>query len=292
MSGFDPGSTAWGRIVTASKVGAILGLSPWSSPYQVWREMHGDVERDTTTSPVQRRGQILEPAVLTWWLDQHPEVDDVDTQCLVWIDTHPDQWGAATLDALASTADGDLVVEVKTASRWDEWGEEGTDQIPAHYYAQVVWQLACAPWAREARVAVLGPFLDFREYVIPRDEELVADVVKRCREFYDSLTDDVPPPLDDSVATLATLRAEHPEIARGTSKDIEAETARAWLVAKTDLAAADRHERGLRSLVLRAMGDAQYLTAAGVRVARRQASRNTVALVATATADELPTEEA
>lgn len=283
-----PGSAAWTRLVSASKVGVILGVSPWQSPYALWRVMHGDVPRVDADSNASRRGTYLESGVISWWLDQHPEVTAHTEQVTLRLG----DWGIATPDVVATIDGAEVPVEVKTTSSWDEWGQPGTDQVPAHYYAQVVWQLACLPRAPRAHLAALGPFLDFREYVIERDDDLIADVVARCRAFYDSLTDDVPPPLDDSVATLATLRAEHPEIARGTSKDIEAETARAWLVAKTDLAAADRHERGLRSLVLRAMGDAQYLTAAGVRVARRQASRNTVALVATATADELPTEEA
>lgn len=39
-----PGTPEWRRIVSASKVPAILGLSRWQSPLSMWLKMRGDIE--------------------------------------------------------------------------------------------------------------------------------------------------------------------------------------------------------------------------------------------------------
>ena len=41
VEGMEPGSASWLRQVTASKVAAILGVSPWHSPLSMWRLMKG-----------------------------------------------------------------------------------------------------------------------------------------------------------------------------------------------------------------------------------------------------------
>ena len=147
MNGPEPGSREWHRLITASKVPAILGLSPWQSPYSLWMEMAGRVERhgETTTT---RRGHYLEPAILAWWHDQHPDAWAVRID--EWVSAVP--WGGATLDALALMDDGSqVIVEAKSAAYRDDWGAPGTDEIPEHYKAQVLWQLAMCPWPPRER---------------------------------------------------------------------------------------------------------------------------------------------
>ena len=281
-----PGTDAWQKLVSASKVAAILGISPWESPYSLWMTMTGRVPREEKDTPAIRRGNYLERGVIEWWVDQHPEIHDWGAQ----VPARLDDWAIATLDILATLDEAEdrfLICEVKTTSSWDEWGEPGTDAIPAHYYAQVLWQLACEPKAERGYVAVLGPFLDFREYVIERDQAVIDDLIRRCRAFYDSLSQDEPPDLDDHPATVATLRREHPDIAKGEQATVSRADAYAWLTAKHDLDAAQAAERAARARILNAARDAQYVTADGTRIARRQPSRYGISLVATAKADDL-----
>lgn len=282
MSAPKPGSAEWVRLISSSKVPAILGVSPWQSPYGLWMEMSGRVEHEQSDSPAIRRGNLLENAVLDWWEQEHDAVGMLVRQVTRRLGT----WGIATLDGLAPSGD---VVEAKTTSHWDEWGEAGTDQIPVPYLAQVLWQLALTTTAERAHVAVLGPFLDFRGYVVERDEYLtdIDAIIRAAREFYGSLDAEVPPPLDDHKATIATLRREHPDIAKGQQAEVAPDEARAWLAAKESLKAADAAERGARAVILNAARDAQYVTAQGVRIARRQAAKYGVNLIATATPEDL-----
>jgi putative phage-type endonuclease len=282
MNAPQPGSPEWVRLVSSSKIPAILGLSPWQSPFALWHEMKGTAPRDDRDTAAMRRGNYLEAGVIAWWLDQHPEVTEHHPQHVARLE----DWGIATLDAIAVTTDGDVDLEVKTTSSWDEWGEPGTDQIPVHYLAQVLWQIALTNVAR-AHIAVLGPFLDFREYVIERDDyaEDIEATVKAARRFYDSLDADEPPPLDDHVATIATLRRLHPDIDRGQVAVIDEDLAAEYVAADLAAREADARKRAAQALVLNAAGDAQYIeSTSGLRVARRQPGRSGVSLVRVAKA--------
>lgn len=289
MNAPTPGSAEWARIVTASKVAGILGVSPYDSPLSTWHKMRGDVTDPPRESAAMSRGNYLERGVLAWWTDRHrDDYYDVREQYYAVRDNLP--WAAATLDGLAIQRDGTCaVVEVKTTSRMDEWGQPGTDEIPVHYLTQVYWQLAMVPEAHRAYVAVLGPFLDFHEYVVERDETIQADLIERCAAFYESLSGDTPPPLDDHVATYDTLRALHPEIDRGEAVEVDADLAAEYVTACHDEKAATARARAAKAAVLNAAGRAQYVTSAGVRIARRQPGKYGVSLIATAKPADMET---
>ena len=58
-----PGSDRWNSLVTASKVSAILGLSPYESPRSLWHKMRGDIPAQPQTR-AQARGTHLEAGIL------------------------------------------------------------------------------------------------------------------------------------------------------------------------------------------------------------------------------------
>ena len=72
----EPGTARWSALVTASKVAAIVGASPWDSPWSMWHRMSGDLAPDPDNA-ARLRGRLLEPAVLAWWAHQHPDAADV-----------------------------------------------------------------------------------------------------------------------------------------------------------------------------------------------------------------------
>lgn len=275
MIGPEPGTTEHLRLVTASKVSAIIGASPYISPWAMWQQMKGAVEPEPT-SDVQRRGHLLEPAVLTWWEQQHPDS---------YIEGHQpwfpiEDWGGARPD-LACADDGDghrCLVEAKTAARDDGWGEPGTDEIPEHYMAQVQWQLGCAGLDL-AYVPMLGARLEFREYVVRFDAELFSWLADEARAFWESLAADTPPPLDSSVATITCLRRMHPQIDADTTVLVTEEQVASLAAARAAKKAAEEAERAALAPILDAMGDAKYAdTPTRSRAAVRQASGRGIAL--------------
>lgn len=270
----EPGSPEHTRLVTASKAPAILGLSPWQSPYSLWQLMKGNVEPEAQNR-AQSRGHYLEPAILAWWRDQHPDATETAEQ--TWF-PHED-WAGATVD-MDCLCDGDqnTIVEAKSAARMDDWGTPGTDQIPDYYLAQVYFQLAVTGAAR-CYVPVIGPFLEFCEYVVEADPEMQEQTLAACRRFYDSLASDEPPALDSHPATFATVKALHPEIEQGVTVRLARDEAEEYVEASLGLKVAEARERAAKTVVLERMGRAQYADLLDQRIARRQPARHGVSLV-------------
>lgn len=292
MSAPAPGSPEWMSKVTASKVAAILGLSPWESPYSMWLKMRGDIASDDgNNAEAKKRGHYLESGVVAWWLDQHPNHGEVAEQS----HNRFEDWAAATPD-LVGDDDGEgheFVMDAKTAASDDDWG----DEPPPYYLVQSLWQLACNPSATRAYIAVLfgRPQFAFREYVIERDDDLIESIVAQCRAFYDSLALDEAPDLDDSVATYEAVRAMHPEIEPKGSDlervEIPRDVAHRFVAADLAAKEADAELTGAKSALLDAMRRSRRATCDGVTVARRQPNKYGVSLVRVAAHIDPPTDQ-
>lgn len=262
-----PGSPEWQRLITASKVAAILGVSPWASPRSTWHAMHGDLPREAQTT-AQSRGHYLEPAILAWWRDQHGVVDGEFAE-------QPEyglgDWAAATPDMVAChPVDDNVLVEAKSTNQLDEWGDPGTDVIPAYYLCQTYWQMHVSGVHR-CYVPIIGPRLEFAEYVVDYDAAIGADLEQRMRAFYDSLAAHEPPALDDTVATFNAVRKVHKDIDAGAEIELTEAEAVELVAANGAVKAWEARLRLAKSTVLDRMGRAQYAVCNGQRIARRQA---------------------
>ena len=270
-----PGSPEWSRIVTASKVAAILGLSPWDSPRATWHLMRGELDPKPETRPM-RRGNMLENAILDWWLADNPEWVEVARQPQHSID----DWCAATPDMeVRHVETGEaMLVDAKTTGDDGDWID---GEPPTYYVASSMWQMAMAPHIERVCLAALfGRPFDLRSYYVARDDALIEAVIDRCRTFYESLTDDdAAPALTDMPCEYDTVRKVHAAIDKGETVTLPADLA-------AEFAAAYHAEKSLPAIkarVLEAMGRAQYGTDENGRpIARRQASGDAVALYCTA----------
>lgn len=263
-----PGSPEWCRRVSPSKAAAILGISPWDSQRSMWHKMRGEAPWDEENEAMER-GHLLESGVLAWWRRHHPH----DT----WTDqpSFPiDDWCVATPDALTLVDQEPVLVEAKTSSDDDDWGDPGTDEIPAYYLVQTFFAAHVANLhgiaVRKVHVPVLGPRLRFANYVVEYDPKVGAELMARMRSWYESLSSDVAPPLDDTVATYDAVRRVHPEIDRGVEVELTEEEAIALVQAAADVEDGEARARAARSAAIERMGRAQYATCNGVRIARRQ----------------------
>ena len=265
---FKPGSPEWARLVTASKVAGILSISPWDSQYKVWCVMAGLIPPDPENEAM-RRGNMLEDAVLNWWLADNPDAIELGRQVTCQIPDEP--WAAATPDMIVTSGGDTEIVDAKTASDDEGWGRPGTDEAPKYYIASSMWQLAMHPEAARVRLAVLfGRPFTMREYVIERDDELCGALIDHCRAFRATVVSGVMPPLDDSVATYEAVRAQHPDIDRDLDVQITEAQASDWLASKAAIESADRWHRGATTVLLDQMGKARRAMCDGLVIARRQ----------------------
>lgn len=264
----------------------MIGVSPWDSPRAMWHMMRGEAPWPEE-SPAMERGTLCEPAVLAWWR-KHREHEDWREQVSMTVG----DWCAATPDAAALTEAGQVLVEAKTANAnsMEHWGQPETDEIPVYYLTQVHLAMEVAHLngipVIGTHVPVLGGRrLEFANYFVAYDAEFGAQILDRCREFYDSLDGDAPP-LDDSVATYEAVRRVHPDI-----EDAEVELTDdlagdlvtfAHLFKETETSL-----RGAKAAVIDAMGSAKYATHNGRRIARRQPGKFGVTFVVTGKPDQL-----
>ena len=74
---FIPGSPEWTEArrtrLGGSEIAAVLGLSPWTSPFTLWHVKAGSVEPEPGNRWTEW-GHRLEPVVAAKFLDEHPEM--------------------------------------------------------------------------------------------------------------------------------------------------------------------------------------------------------------------------
>lgn len=268
-------ATSRAQGLGASEVAAVLGLSPWMTPWDVYVRKTGMYDQAATTS-AQRRGQRLEAAVIDWYAEEtgttivergtdylHPRVG-------------PESWMLATPDAIGVDEAGPLLVEAKTTRRLDGWGQAGTDQVPIYYAAQIAWQLAVVgPGANIGRadLAVYCAISDeFRVYHLRRDRALEDALIGRCRAWWERhVVGGEPPPLDGSNGASVWLTQRFPH---HTASMRDATAAEVALLHELRKARAVEQAAGVRRAALEAdikmaLGNAEGLSCSAGRVTWR-----------------------
>lgn len=279
-----PGSAEWTRIITPSKIAAILGISRWDSPYRLWHRMKGRVEGEPPKD-IFDIGHDYEPAAANRWLRKNPgwKLSRGEVQYVVPESVYGFP-AAATLDRRGSRGSSRRVVEFKTARHLDEWGDELTDQCPRDYAAQVMSQMLFTGFTKHpAHLLMLTGWFGDHVYEIPFDQDVADFIVDRCRWFWESLAGDEPPDLDDTVATYECVRQLHPDIDGST---VQYDPEEAWRVLQfaVDVKENERCLRGAKTRLLDAMGDAQTAMVGDIKVAdRRDNGKGGVSLYLTTT---------
>jgi putative phage-type endonuclease len=190
-------------MIGGSDLAAILGLSPYRTPLQVYARIVAG-EKDADSAP-KRRGRALEDAVLGMYLEEtgatllgKPKLK------------HPRLvYTRASLDGIVERGGGRRVAEVKTAglSEVRNWGEVGTDAIPQGYLYQVAWYagVALATGAvdtGEVDVAALVAG-DLRVYHVPHDAELFGLLEEAVERFWmDYVESRRPPPVTEPLRDI------------------------------------------------------------------------------------------
>lgn len=263
--------------IGGSEAAAILGLSPWLSPFALWHAKSGGWV-DSESTPEQAWGTAIEPALLAWWRTAH-EPEGWSTYGVPGATyVHRDRtWQHANPDGIAQHRDGRLcVVEAKKASSDDDWGQPGTDEVPPYYRVQVVHYMDVLGVDLASIVVTnFGRAPEF--YWIERSEAEAELIREACADFWQSLLDGTPPPLDGHAATYRTVRRLHPDI-DGTDVEVPADIADGWRLAKAQKKAVEMTANLMTSRLLQAMGTARRALVDGAPVARRQPSRGGVAL--------------
>jgi putative phage-type endonuclease len=170
----------------ASETAAVMGLSPWVTPYQLWLQKTGRAEQ--AINAAMQHGTGLEP------LARHAY--EVETGHVMQPLVLQDGDYSASLDGM--TLGGDLIVEIKCPVRGREsalWQSVAKGEVPAHYAAQIQHQLMVSGattahlWVFDGQAGLL--------HVVERNEDAQALIREAWDEFGKHLASDAPPPLSE-----------------------------------------------------------------------------------------------
>ena len=173
--------------IGGSDVAAILGLSQYRTPLDVYLDKRGEVTDDAADNPAMLWGRILEPVIRQRYSDTTGREVALPAGIMA---SRERPFMLANPDGF--TADR-RIFEAKTARTAAGWGEPGTDEVPDAYALQVQHYMIVTGLA-VADVAVLIGGSDFRIYTVHADPALQADLIAAEAEFWTRVEEGNPPP--------------------------------------------------------------------------------------------------
>jgi putative phage-type endonuclease len=259
---FEPNSPEWHEAregIGGSDIGALMGKSPWKSPFQLWAEKTGQLSEDIEPSMPMKLGTAFEPAIRQLFQEENKD----------WLTVHETgTWQSkensllkANPDGIIEWKDGQLgVLEIKfTRQYWDD--------LPDHYNLQVQHYLQVLGLKRGLVVAVAGG--DWKEFEVVLDDSLVEDMKTAVRAFYDFVDAKRAPEYDGSNSTYETVRTLSEGLEEG-----EIEIGALWSNLVSTKAEADYWANALqaqKSAVLAFMNGTKYGLYQGDKVIALQA---------------------
>jgi putative phage-type endonuclease len=279
----EPHSPAWYAArrggIGSSEIAAVLGISPWTSPFDLyWRKFDDRPGEETgEETDRQRWGHYMEPAIAGWFEQAHPEF---------WITRSPGvfmhrerAYQRASPDGLIydrgsfpdieEPDDPIATLECKSDNNRGGWGEPGTDEIPEHYLAQKRWQLDTLGLSVGYVVVTFGgPPL---EYVVEHDETWAVMAREAAAAFAARLERGEAPPIDWHSATTRRLKKMH-----HTVEDVEVEIPGGLVEQRREIHRlikdAERERDLIDNTIRRMLGDARAGTVDGLTVVTRSVS--------------------
>lgn len=240
------------KVITATDMPAILGVSPFSSALAVYEE------KALGTSAVEenermRFGRRLQRPVMDEYCERtgRPANDHgMD------ISIHP------TYNYIGATLDGDQkdpkkgegVLEIKTT----DWIDED-EEPPLHWQVQVQHQMMVTNmhWGTIACL-VRGNHLVWWD--IDADRELHRQLEQQARDFWKRVKEQVPPEPDGSEAAARAIKHIYGKEDPGKTVPLglpHLELVAAWEMAKNEKAAVEKAESALKQQVQLILGDAE-----------------------------------
>jgi len=251
------------KYIGGSDIGAILGLSRFRSPLEVWMEKTGKETKKLDSLPL-RFGSFAEEFVASEYARAtgfkliHDESIYIHPEH-AFMSAHMDRF---VLEEGASSPT--RILECKTAHPFSagDWGEAGSDEVPMSYLCQCIWYMAITS-INQVDLAVLFGNSDFRIYTMNRDLGLENTILEKASLFWnDYVLKDTPPPAQ-SEADCQTLYSKS-----DPNKSLEAqsetlELAKRVALLNSEISAREEAISFIKQAIMSQMGEAETLTYQG-----------------------------
>jgi putative phage-type endonuclease len=251
------------KYIGGSDIGAILGLSRFRSPLEVWMEKTGKETKKLDSLPL-RFGSFAESFVAS----EYARATGFELIHDESIYVHPEHaFMSAHMDRFVmedGASSPTRILECKTANPFSsgDWGEIGSDEVPMSYLCQCIWYMAIAN-INKVDLAVLFGNSDFRIYEISRDLELESTILQKANFFWNEhVLRDIPPPAQ-SEADCQTLFCKG-----DPNKSLEAqsetlELSRRLVLLNSEISTREEAISSIKQAIMSQMGAAETLTYQG-----------------------------
>lgn len=181
-------------FIGASDVAAIMGLSKWRTPLDVYFEKTGQISEEDQArlqrrEQVLQRGRILEPFIREMTVqklrDEGHDVEVIGTNEVVRDKRYP--FLEAELDWRMRVDGEEMNADAKSVNAYarDGWGAPGSEDVPIYYAAQFMQGLGLTPGKpKRCLAAALKSFDDVDLYWTVRDEETIEAMREKCVRFW------------------------------------------------------------------------------------------------------------
>ncbi len=195
--------------IGGSDVPAILGLSPFKTPIEVWESKVHPESVPEIDKEILWFGNALEPIIrqryaMVFGVDvvepkdignYFPNSRRFKEQTIV-VGREP--WMLGSADGWIPSAVTGLEIKNVGRKNRDEWGEDGTEDIPAAYFTQSHWYCD-VHGAKAWNVAPLFSGNTLGHYQVKFDPQLAKDMYEAARAFwFDFVVPKVEPPIDQT----------------------------------------------------------------------------------------------
>ena len=190
--------------IGGSDAGAIMGMNPWKSKYQLWLEKTGQAEpEDISGKESVYWGTVLEAPVA----DRFAELTGKKIRRAGMMQNVKDPWMLANVDRLIVGEKAGLECKCTNAFSVKDWKE---DNLPDSYYWQCqhymmttglpVWYIA---------VLIGGNSFDYK--AVPRHDDDIKALYEAEEEFWlKNVKEGIMPDIDGSELTQKALEAQYP----------------------------------------------------------------------------------
>lgn len=191
--------------IGGSDAAAVAGISPWTTPYELWLDKTGAIaiKADDEVPEFMRWGNRLEQAIA----DEYSERTGRKVRRMPELrrsKVHP--FMLANIDRKIEGEN--RLLEIKKVGEFSfrdgDWGEAGTNEVPDHYALQVQHYMAVTGYDM-ADLAVLVGGNRMLVYEIPRDDEIIEDLISLEADFWAAVEARKAPAIDYSHPSIPAL---------------------------------------------------------------------------------------
>lgn len=169
-------------------ISAIVGLSPYKTPFDVWAEKTGQVSPKPPNKRM-RFGKMLEQVIATMYCAEMEERDGQQWS-VVWEDQPQRRldrpWQIFTPDgvvALAKRVQYGIDCKNVSLDQFHQWGTAGTDEVPEHIACQFHWYMSATELPRWDAAVLLGGN-DLKIYTVMHDPEIEAVLLEQGESWW------------------------------------------------------------------------------------------------------------